>query len=253
MAKVEARPLIDAAGSVLRELVNYGTRAFARCVRAPDEVARGGENEDLAAPVLYLQLLEQIDAMDVLLAESCCNAAVPVIRSAFEASLSLEYVLVDQSSYSQRSLAWTCAYLHDRIQLHDALDRTTKRGAKRHAAMSQYFEVSLPQYDSTEPIAGLRSVLARPEFAALEADYAARTDKRGRGPNWFALLGGPRDRRELAQALNREAEYLILYGPWSALAHAVDASRYIATGERANQVAFIAMRNARTLQELAVL
>ncbi len=86
--KAEARSLIDAACPLLRELVNHATLVYVRCSRAPDRDRIAGENEGLAPAVLYQQIIELTDSLEVLMSESCVNGAVPLLRSAFEAILS---------------------------------------------------------------------------------------------------------------------------------------------------------------------
>jgi Family of unknown function (DUF5677) len=252
-AKVEAREVIDIACPLLREMVNYATNAYVRCLRAADKDRQGDENEDVAAMILYAHLIEQIDAVEVLMSNSCVNGAVPVLRTAFEASLSLEYILISDADYVQRSLAWLCGYLHRRIQKHEGLDRTTEHGAGRVKAMDDHFGSTTPTYDSGPPVTGLRSVLARPQFAALEADYVARVKRsKTRVPEWFSLLNGPKNRHELSRLLKHEPDYLILYGEWSDIAHATDAALYLGHGKQPKQgAAFTALRDARAMPERA--
>jgi Family of unknown function (DUF5677) len=100
-------------------------------MRAADRDRLGGDDESLAPFILYQQLIEQTDGIEVLFSASCVNAAVPLLRSAFETVLSLEYILVSERHVEQRSLAWTAAYLHRRIRKHEGLDASTAVGAAR--------------------------------------------------------------------------------------------------------------------------
>jgi hypothetical protein len=251
-SKVEARELIEAACPLLRELVNYATYASVRCMRAPDRDRLGFENESLAPAVLYTQLIEQTDGIEVLFSESCVNAAVPALRSAFEAALSLEYILVSDAHYQQRTLAWTCGYLHRRIQKHEGLDASMEHGAKRVKVMEEYFGRAMSAYNSSEAVQNLRSVLARDQFRELEIDYAGRLEKTPwRQPEWFSLLGGPRNRRYLARFLNHEPEYLALYGDWSDITHGTDAALYVLPSDEPGIAAFKPLRFAAALPERA--
>jgi hypothetical protein len=156
-----AKPLIDAACPLLREIVNHATWAMQRCHAASD--ALGGENEDLAAFVLYRHMIELTDGIEVMFAASCVDAAVPALRALFEASLSLDFIL--REDYTRRSLAWTCAYMHQRIAAHQTLDVNTQAGAAYAKVMAD--ETREPfdlVYDAGPPVAALRSVLAREQF-----------------------------------------------------------------------------------------
>jgi Family of unknown function (DUF5677) len=159
-----AAPLIDAACPLLRELVNHASHAFRRCTSLQDKDKIGGENEDIAAHVLYRHVIELVDGAEVLFRASCVDAAVPVLRAAFEASLSLDYIL--QQDYARRSLCWTCVYLHGRIAGHRRLDPNTPTGREMVAVWQREMEHELPARDSTDSVAGLQRVLDRPGLAA---------------------------------------------------------------------------------------
>jgi hypothetical protein len=249
-AEHAARELIDAACPLLRELVNHATWAFVRCSSASDEDRRGGENEDLAPFVLYRLLIEQVDGIEVLLSRSCADAAVPLLRSAFETSLALTYILSEESSYRERSLAWVCAYIHKLIHKHEQYDPSTRRGAERAEVLRKRYDITVPPCDSKPAIEGLRRVLARPEFATLNPDYLARAAKRA--PNWFSLLGGPADRHQLAKRVGLESDYLVLYGDWSSIAHGATAAPYVRHNEQ-NEVTFKCIRAAAELPQQAFL
>ena len=73
-AMSRAAPLIDAAAPLLTELVNHASVAFRRCTAASDNL--GGENEDLAAFILYRHIIELIDGVDTLFRSSCVDASI---------------------------------------------------------------------------------------------------------------------------------------------------------------------------------
>ena len=238
-AVTAAAPLIQVACPLLRELVNHASWAFRRCDSASD--AHGAENEDLAAFVLYRHLIELTDGIEVLFSASCVNAAVPTIRAAFEASLSLDFIL--REDYTRRSLAWTCAYVHDRIDAHERLDAKTKAGDQ----FAKTFESEmggrpLSAYDADVPVAALRGLLARDQFRDLDAEYLKLRKQLNRAPDWFRLVG-VKNRRALARAVGRESEYLSLYSEWSGFSHASDAASYITAGRSEREAAFWGVRS----------
>jgi hypothetical protein len=237
-ALTNAAPLVQAACPLLREVVNHASWAFRRCDAASD--AHGAENEDLAAFVLYRHLIELTDSIEVLFSASCVNAAVPTIRAAFEASLSLDFIL--REDYTRRALAWTCAYLHGRIDVHERLDAKTKTGEQFATAfMNEMGGPALSPYDAGDSVAGLRSVLARDQFRDLDAEYVKLHKSLNRPPDWFRLVG-VKTRRALARAVGRETEYLSFYSEWSGFSHAGDAASYITAGRHERETAFWGVR-----------
>jgi len=98
-ARVDAGNLIDTACPLLEELVDYATWVWRRC-----EMAGNTTYEDMPAFVIYPHSIEITDGVEVLIAQSCCEPTVPLIRSSFEAFISLQYLLDDD--YKNRSLSW---------------------------------------------------------------------------------------------------------------------------------------------------
>ena len=250
-----ATPLIEASSPLLRELVNHACWAFRRCIAASDNL--GNENEDTAPFVLYRHLIELVDGIETLFSASCVDAAVPLLRSAFEASLSLDYIL--QDNYAQRSLSWTCGYVHARIAAHQRLDGNTSAGRDMAAAWSREnthgIDLVPTPYDSVDPVAKLNVVLGRPGLQPIEAEYQRLLQQRGRRgpPEWFQLFDGPANRRQLAMVVGREAEYLSLYGEWSNFSHGADASPYLRAGAQPGEAAFLAVRSPHNIQHRAAL
>jgi len=244
-----ASQLIELACPLLRELVNKATWVFSRCTSAGARI--GAENEDLAALTLYRHMIELVDGVEVLFAASCVDASVPLVRAEFEASLSLDYIL--QADYVRRSLCWSCAYLHARIDSHRRLDPTTDAGAEFDGVWQRDDLGVRTTHDSGPNVVALESVLSRDEFKPVEAEYRRLRRERRRRPEWFQMFGGPQDRRALAKVVGRETQYLVLYKDWSGFSHAADASPYLRSGRAPGQAAFLAVRSAHEMQHRAAL
>lgn len=247
-AIANAKPLIDRVCPLLREVVNHATWAIQRCHAASGAI--GDDNEDLAAFTLYRHLIELTDSIEVLYASSCADAAVPLLRAHLEAAVSLEYILRDD--YKRRSLAWTCAYIHQRIASREMLDANTSSGQRFAKLHAEEFGTPPAPYDAGPPIADLRSMLAREQFRELEATYERLQQKHGRPPDWFQLVG-VRNRRVMATAVDREFEYVTLYGFWSAYSHAADASRYLRPGRHPGETGFSSVRTPHAMAGHAVI
>lgn len=219
--------IIEIASPLLQELVNYSTNALVRC----ETSTSGEENEDLAVLALYLHIIEMTDSIEVLVSQSCPIPAIPLIRSSFEALLSIEYIL--EVDYVRRSLSWLAGYVHKRLAFYESLDPSTMRGKSFQKALSadkMLRNLKLPFPDSAEvqrAIANLQRLLARPQFQPIEAELSKCKRKYKRRPNWYRLFGGPSSLQELARHLNRNAQYEFLYRHWSTISHAHDFSRFL--------------------------
>ncbi len=122
LSKVASKDLIEVCSGLLRELVNHATNAYQRCADSSKEE----ENVDLAVLTLYLHIIEVIDGVEVLISQACATPAIPLVRSAFEALLALEYIL--ERNYVKRSLSWLAIYAHNRIRSYELLEPATERG-----------------------------------------------------------------------------------------------------------------------------
>jgi hypothetical protein len=124
LSEVEAKEFIDIASSLLQELVNYGTNALVRCATS----VSGKVDEDIAILALYRHIIEMTDGIEVLVSQSCAIPAIPLSRSSFEASLSMEYILEKDAEYIRRSLAWLVGYVHKRLDMYERFDPSTSKG-----------------------------------------------------------------------------------------------------------------------------
>jgi hypothetical protein len=102
VARAAIKPITGISTPLLQEIVDASLRAFRRCEAAE----HGKENEDVAALVLFRQVIEMADGIEVHVAHGCGTAAIPVVRSQFEAGVALAYLLSDDAKYVERSLSW---------------------------------------------------------------------------------------------------------------------------------------------------
>ena len=99
-AKVGADELVSIGSPLLIELLNHASNAFIRVQgNASDEA-----DIDIAPLCMYRHVMEMIDAVQVCVSQACAVGAIPALRTVFEASLSLEFVV--QRDYSARARAW---------------------------------------------------------------------------------------------------------------------------------------------------
>lgn len=216
LAKALGSEIIHVASAMLKELVNHATNAFVRC----DRCANGGIDEDLAPFTLYYHIIQQTDAIEVLISECCSTSIIPLLRSSFEALLSLEYIFENDEELVQRSLSWLLKNIHERLDCYDRLDFSTPKGADFKRNLDHDI-LTMPTPNINDVRTGkstLERMFQKPHLEPIEAEFK----KFDRKPYWYQLFGGPQNFRELAIHLKRGAEYDILYRNWSKFSHAQD-------------------------------
>ncbi len=223
-ALANAGDLIAIAQPLLQEVINYSTEVFQRCLYAGHS-----SSIDMPAFALLYHAIELTDGVEVLLGQSCCEPTIPLLRSTFEAVLSLKYMF--QKDYELRSRTWSYCNLKRRKSFYSSLDSSSDVGKKFNERFSrEYPGVRLDSLDSS----GLRSLaeeLEAPEYGDIAAEYR-RTKKKLKGaPQWYALFSGPQDLRLLAEIFNEKSDYDLMYRNWSMRSHAADASCFRA-GDR---------------------
>lgn len=224
---VQAKEILNNITPLLQELVNYGSNAIVRAATS----SKSEENVDLACLALYRHILEMTDAFEVLIAYGCAYPTIPLLRSTFEALISMDYLLEDDNLFKQRSLAWLVVYVHDRINLYESLIPSTERGKSFQASLSK--DKSIQNFQNIDEsrikpaIQNLRRLLSRPEMQPIETEYAAKQ----KTPTWYSLFNGPKNLQELAYHVERFAQYDFLYRYWSRVTHANNFHPFINVAE----------------------
>jgi hypothetical protein len=171
------------------------------------------------------------------------------VRSAFEALLSIEYIL--ETNYVQRSLSWLASYAHNRLEFDESLNPTKPKGQAFQKALTDdkiVRKIVLPPQDQVQAaIANLQHLLARPQFQEIEAEIKKHRKK----SHWYQLFGGPKNLREPASHLNRQAQYHVFYRHWSSIAHAHDLSRFINKTPEGKGT-YKMLRNPNDIQEVTL-
>jgi hypothetical protein len=203
--------------------------------------------------LLTRHLLECIDALVGLTEKGSAQLTGPVLRSAFEAYLGVHYIL--EADSERRGLAYQVAYAHKRIKVYRKLDPEHQSGKDLRARLKDDpLASTLPGVSGDLPAmaAGLEGMLAKPEYALVEAEWqAVRSRRKGNDPSWFSLFGGPGDIQRLAEHLGKQAMYELLYRPWSDMVHAGNAFENMGLTNLGEQV-YRPLRHPDGLQQTVV-
>lgn len=223
LSKAAASEIIALASPLLQESVNYSTYALIRAFTSSSRT-----DEDLAVFALYRQVIEMTDGIEVLISASCPDPAIPLLRSCFEAMLSVEYILESEEDYTRRALAWLVGHITQRLKLYDRLDPETEAGKGfKESIEADKTLIGLELDFSREARAAkanLEPILDRPHIKPIYDEF-----RRCRRPRWYKLFDGPSNRRDLAKRLNRRGQYDFLYREWSKFSHAESLTPFLAT------------------------
>jgi hypothetical protein len=228
-----ARESIDKVSPLLQEVVNYSTNVFARCVSSVP-----GGIENYAVPLIYLHMIEMTDGIEVLLSASCPTPAKLLLRSLFEAFLSVEYIL--EENYENRALAWIASFVRKRLALYRSHDPSTIEGRQfldvlKDDKLVGDVRIQYPaEFDNF--IKRYEDLLSSPELAPVHGEIERYRREKNRKPRrWYHLFGPqpprktPQNVEELAKHLEMGAVYERLYREWSAIHHVTEPARFIST------------------------
>jgi len=246
--------IIKDASTVLQEVVNYSTNAFARCATSNSD-----NEEDISILLSYLHIIELTDSIEVLLAHSCPTPAQLLLRSSFESLLSIEYILEEQ--YSHRALSWLAFFMRKKVSVYKSYDPSTPEGKQLRKEMSSdkiSHDVKItypPKFD--EFIQNYKERLNSPKYKQVQDEIDKYKREHNHPPKqWYQLFGPPppqktpRNIEELAKYLRRGGWYEILYREWSSIIHAVSPSRFITTTDKGT-LAIRRLRNPSQVSEVA--
>lgn len=217
-ARAHSRP----ASALLREIVNNGTWVLVRCAGA----GCGEVDVDLAALGFYRTVIEMADGIDVSIRESSVTPAVPQLRTLFEASMQLQYVVEDPLRYRERALAWCASHAIARLRRYRRYDKTTPAGKEFIADMAADETAprvrEVDQAQVARAIANMESLLAKPHLLPFKQRFDSLVAAKKPLRLWCELCDGPSSRRDLARHLKLHLSYSELYSHWSSTSHAED-------------------------------
>ena len=143
LAIAESRDFIEKYSPYLQELINYSTNLFVRC----NSSLKGIKGTHLSAFSLYYHLIQMTDGIEILISKGCFVAAIPLLRSAYESDLSIEYMLKDD--FELRSAAWWVENMLKRKKHYELQNPSTIVGKEFLNALSsdettKYQNIQLP-------------------------------------------------------------------------------------------------------------
>jgi hypothetical protein len=233
---------------LLTQMTNYASNLIPR--------AYGSSPKQLEDIIVCYAMLKQftsmLDAVEVLVRAGAVYAAFLQARTAFEVSLYIAWVLVADAK--RKAAHYYVGNIRESRLWALRVSKGTAEGSAFLKDMGQLGVDILSQgpsldADSAKHISETNTILSRPEFAQINADFDALQAKgrRGHEPHWYQVLGKS-SIRAIAKELQHLPDYVIYYGKGSQVVHSgsfSDHFHFVTRGAEASTV--------RTLNDLPTL
>ncbi|HKK46874.1 MAG TPA: DUF5677 domain-containing protein [Balneolaceae bacterium] len=246
LSLANSREMRKIVSPLIIEVVNYSTNAFGRYA----SLTKHHRHEDLSILILFIHTIEMMDSIEVLISRSISEPAQLILRSLFEATLGIDYLLQDEKEYLNRSYAWLINYVHNKIKSYKSISDHSKNDSSLPRALNEHEnelvqEITKELPDPSDAIENLETFFNKPYIKNYAAEFKEENPR-----HWYSFRSGPQNLKLLSRKVGREAEYMILYKYWSTISHTSDLQRF--PGKTKNGESGIKMiRNPEKLQDVA--
>lgn len=242
--------LLSNLSFLIDEFVNFGTHIFKHDL----ESAKGGD-ENLPIQMMFRHIMEVGDSVSLLVKSSSIDPCKLLLRGMLESCLGLEYIL-EQDTHN-RAMGYMAWHSHRKLKIYKKLNATEQASKdfvqRLNADKILSGSFSIPAVsDLEDQIKNINSLLTSPAYKNAEAEYMKIAAKEN-NPPWFRLFGGPQKIEQLANRLNRQAFYEILYRRWSGSTHGtdvIDGKIFPPSEEGKGNVSIVQIRYAKDAQEI---
>lgn len=231
---------------LLKDLTNYGSNLVIRAFESSPK--------DMAAVVICGVLLKQIvrmmDAVQLLVEAGTVQPAFLPARSAYEASLYLDWVLVGDTE--RKTKAYLVAnYRQERLWAARATKGTTEEVVFKKITDRLGFDIHTARPTLAEEVerhlAEVNRILAQPELADVDHEFDKARGKRKRDPNWYEICGA-KSIRDIARLVDRLVEYEFFYVTGAQVAHSASYKSHLLFTD--GRVTFKPVRHLENINQL---
>ncbi|HEY0020459.1 MAG TPA: DUF5677 domain-containing protein [Longimicrobium sp.] len=236
----ELASILDRFGDLLDEIVNLGTHIFSWCNNAVK-----GRTDEVAPLILSLRhALELLDAVSILIRQSSVEPCKVLLRAFLEVLLGVTYML--QADTDRRALSFMAWYIHHRYKVLEKLDKDLPQGSD----FAKRIGLDLPDgHDLLGGRQALLSVLNKPLYKEVEAEYQRLRAAGKKNPSWHSFFGGPATIEQVAAQTGFTNFYEVCYRQWSGMVHGTDLfGGHVTVGPTG--VELIGLRNPAEAQQL---
>lgn len=178
-------------------------------------------SETVVCGVLLKQIVAMVDAVEVLLASGCGHASFLPARTAFEASIYLDWILL--ADCERRATRYIVANFRDeRLWAARVIPGTEEEAIFRQISNTLGFDVyanrlTLPS-EANNHLAEVNRILAQPDLEAIDQEFTRARGTNKHDPQWYQL-DGLRSFKQVADQVGRLPEYEFFYSKGSQVTH----------------------------------
>lgn len=204
--------------TLVRDIVDYGTNLIPRCFK---QSSRRLEDIVILA-VLLKHVVSMLDGIDVLISQGCIYAAHLQVRSLFEAFLSLEWILKDDTEKRAKQYyvwnlrlrrKWVLRFVSSSNEHEDFARKVEKYRDILSNGIEKHSEVARQQADAIDELLG------KEPYAEINQGLESLKGDRKFDVPWYTPCG-PNSVADMATRVGCGAEYEVFYSKYSQIMHA---------------------------------
>lgn len=216
----EIKEILAGFSNGVNEVVNFGTH-----ILKWDVELASGSDENIPIFMIFRNILENLDAIAILIRESSVDPCKSLLRVALEAVLNLEYLL--KGNLHRNGLAFLVCTYHKELklcqQLSDGSQQYSQLRGKLQSDKTLPDDILPPEINGLSAhVENIERMLGLPLYGEVEAEYQRLKSMGINNPAWHQLFEGPRTIENLAKDVNRQGLYEVLYRGWSGSVHGAD-------------------------------
>lgn len=203
--------------ALLHDLANYGSNLILRAYAS----SKKDTTDVLVCGVLLKQIVSMLDSIDVLLTAGIVHSGLLSARTAFEASIYLDWILFSDSDRKARCYV-VANYRDERLWALRVIHGTPESAAFDVVASDMGLDLHANRptlaAEATAHLSEVNRILAQMELQAIDREFDQRRGKKKRDLEWYELVGA-KSIRQVADAVGRLPEYDYFYSKGSQIAH----------------------------------
>lgn len=216
----EIKDLLENFSNGIEQVVNFGTHILNWELKS----AKGGD-ENIPIAMMLRHIIELTDSISILVRKSSIDPCKPILRSILETVFGLEYLLEENTK--ERAFGFLVWHYYNDLKLYKKFspDEDTYKDLEKKLEKDKSFQGDniLPKRkDIKEKIKIIETVLNLPIYQNAVKEYNRLISTGNSNPKWYQFYSNIKNLYALANHINRQGLYEILYRSWSGPTHGTD-------------------------------